>query len=120
MFLSRKWILFSNVFQVVHNLCYRGISIIYVSRAFWRQRVTKHGFISVQAAMDLKTLAEASDKAAAFFESQLDENGRLKSDEVVGELAAIYKLPTLLILTGRGRLAHKVCCVLLAAIMLCT
>ena len=65
--------------------------------------------------MDLETLAEASEKAAAFFESQLDENGRLKSDDVVGELAAVYKLPTLLVLTGRGRLAHKVSCFTLSS-----
>ena len=73
----------------------------------------------LQAAMDLKTLAEASEKAADFFESQLDENGRLKSDDVVGELAAVYKLPTLLVLTGRGRLAHKVSYFTLSSIECC-
>ena len=54
-------------------------------------------------------LREASEKAARFFEGQLNEDGSLKNSEVVGDLAAIYKTPTLLLLTSRGRLAHKVC-----------
>nr|KAG5709504.1 hypothetical protein BaRGS_023186 [Batillaria attramentaria] len=57
--------------------------------------------------MEFQKLVDCSERAAAFFESQLDENGSLKSQEVAQELGAMYKLPTLLVLTGRGRLAHK-------------
>ena len=60
--------------------------------------------------MDRKTLLLASEKAAAFFEDQLDDLGQLKAQGVCGDLAAQYKLPTLLLLTGRAHLAHRVCC----------
>ena len=60
--------------------------------------------------MDRKTLLLASEKAAAFFENQLDDLGQLKAEGVCGDLAAQYKLPTLLLLTGRAHLAHRVCC----------
>ncbi|XP_076460039.1 uncharacterized protein LOC143293053 [Babylonia areolata] len=58
--------------------------------------------------MELQKLREASEKAVAFFTRQLDDGGRLRSGEVAGDLGAVYKLPTLLIFTGNGRLAQKV------------
>ena len=58
--------------------------------------------------MDKATLLQASEKTAVFFEKQLDENGQLKEKTVCGDLAAQYKLPTLLLLTGRAHIAHKV------------
>ncbi|KAK7112592.1 uncharacterized protein [Littorina saxatilis] len=58
--------------------------------------------------MDFETLRQASDRGAAFFETVLDGNGRLKNPETASDLGSVYKLPMMLILTGRGRLAHKV------------
>ena len=59
--------------------------------------------------MDRKTLLLASEKTAAFLEDQLNDMGQLKAEGVSGDLAAQYKLPTLLLLTGRAHLAHRVC-----------
>ncbi|KAL8610291.1 hypothetical protein ACOMHN_062023 [Nucella lapillus] len=58
--------------------------------------------------MELVKLREASERAVAFFRGQLDDRGRLKNQGVSGELAAIYKLPYLLVITGHGRLANTV------------
>nr|KAG5714763.1 hypothetical protein BaRGS_000251 [Batillaria attramentaria] len=67
------------------------------------------GYLSdARGIMEPQKLVSASESTAAFFESQLTSNGELKNEEVAGDLAAQYKLPTLLLLTGRGRLAHKV------------
>lgn len=59
--------------------------------------------------MDKTRLLAAGERTAAFFERLLDpESGQLRQAEVSGDLAAQYKLPTLLLLTGRAHLAHKV------------
>ncbi|KAK7507580.1 hypothetical protein BaRGS_00001515 [Batillaria attramentaria] len=58
--------------------------------------------------IDSKTLIAASEKVAAFFERTVDENGQLKTRDIIDDVASVYKLPTLLLTTGRWQLCHKV------------